>query len=99
MLCLMLNSSPYLSGTNLIARDPGSESREEAQEPQLVAEATSKRYAKENVVSKISSVDASTASTYPTVRLDAERITDATAGRLATSFLGHVLFLKNQIPL
>jgi hypothetical protein len=97
----MLNPSsclPKVSGTNLIAKDPGSESREE-QEPQLVAEAMSQRYAKENVVSKTSSVDASNTSTYPTVRLDAERITDATAGRLATSFLGHVLFLKNQIPL
>jgi hypothetical protein len=36
---------------------------------------------------------------YPVVRLDVERITDATAGRLATTLLAHVLFLKNQIPL
>ena len=36
---------------------------------------------------------------YPVVRLDVERITDAIAGRLATTLLGHVLFLKNQVPL
>ncbi|KIM42718.1 hypothetical protein M413DRAFT_444388 [Hebeloma cylindrosporum] len=35
---------------------------------------------------------------YPVVRLDVERITDAIAGRLATSLLAHVLFLKNQVP-
>ncbi|KAI5987102.1 hypothetical protein EDD15DRAFT_2174247 [Pisolithus albus] len=34
----------------------------------------------------------------PTVRLDAERVTHELAARLATSFLAHVLFLKNQIP-
>jgi len=36
---------------------------------------------------------------YPLVRLDVDIITDSIAGRLATSLLGHVLFLKNQIPL
>jgi len=36
---------------------------------------------------------------YPVVRLDVESITDAIAGRLATTLLGHVLFLKNQVPL
>ena len=36
---------------------------------------------------------------YPVVRLDVERITDAIAGRLATTLLAHVLFLKNQVPL
>jgi hypothetical protein len=36
---------------------------------------------------------------YPVVRLDVERITDTIAGRLATTLLGHVLFLKNQVPL
>ncbi len=36
---------------------------------------------------------------YPLVKLDTERITDAIAGRLATSLLAHVLFLKNQVPL
>jgi hypothetical protein len=36
---------------------------------------------------------------YPLVKLDTEMITDATAARLATSLLGHVLFLKNQVPL
>ncbi|KAF8815795.1 hypothetical protein BYT27DRAFT_7155397 [Phlegmacium glaucopus] len=35
---------------------------------------------------------------YPLVRLDADIITDSMAGRLATSLLGHILFLKNQIP-
>lgn len=34
----------------------------------------------------------------PTVRLDTERVTHELAARLATSFLTHVLFLKNQIP-
>lgn len=38
-------------------------------------------------------------SAYPVVRLDVEKITDAVAGRLATTLLGHVLFLKNQVPL
>ena len=36
---------------------------------------------------------------FPLVRLDVDLITDSMAGRLATSLLGHVLFLKNQIPL
>lgn len=36
---------------------------------------------------------------FPLVRLDVDVITDSLAGRLATSLLGHVLFLKNQIPL
>ncbi|KAF8959404.1 hypothetical protein BDZ97DRAFT_1667258, partial [Flammula alnicola] len=34
----------------------------------------------------------------PVARLDTDMITDATAARLATSLLGHVLFLKNQVP-
>ena len=36
---------------------------------------------------------------YPVVRLDVDVISEATASRLAASLLGHVLFLKNQIPL
>jgi hypothetical protein len=36
---------------------------------------------------------------FPLVRLEVDVITDSIAGRLATSLLGHVLFLKNQIPL
>ncbi|KAF9530947.1 hypothetical protein CPB83DRAFT_809857 [Crepidotus variabilis] len=40
-----------------------------------------------------------TGSLYPVVKLDAEALTDAAAGKLATSLLGHILFLKNQIPL
>jgi len=36
---------------------------------------------------------------YPVVRLDVDWITDAIAGRLATTLLAHVLFLKNQVPL
>jgi len=36
---------------------------------------------------------------YPTVRLDLDFITDEVAARLATSLLGHVLFLKSQVPL
>ncbi|KDR74289.1 hypothetical protein GALMADRAFT_250076 [Galerina marginata CBS 339.88] len=35
---------------------------------------------------------------HPVVKLEVDKITDATAGRLATSLLGHVLFLKNQVP-
>ncbi|KAI6041916.1 hypothetical protein EDC04DRAFT_2565001 [Pisolithus marmoratus] len=34
----------------------------------------------------------------PTVMLDTERVTHDLAARLASSFLAHVLFLKNQIP-
>ncbi|KAF8164743.1 hypothetical protein B0H34DRAFT_793205 [Crassisporium funariophilum] len=37
-------------------------------------------------------------SNYPLVRLDVDVITDSIASRLASSLLGHVLFLKNQIP-
>ncbi|KAF9558421.1 hypothetical protein CPC08DRAFT_692193 [Agrocybe pediades] len=36
---------------------------------------------------------------YPLVTLQADSITDTAAARLASSLLGHVLFLKNQIPL
>jgi hypothetical protein len=35
----------------------------------------------------------------PVVRLDVDAISDAVAARLATSLLGHVLYLKNQVPL
>ncbi|KAF5371505.1 hypothetical protein D9615_009584 [Tricholomella constricta] len=35
----------------------------------------------------------------PVVSLDVEAITDTVAARLATSLLGHVLFLKSQVPL
>jgi len=35
----------------------------------------------------------------PEVHLDVDFITDVIAARLATSLLGHVLFLKNQVPL
>ena len=40
-----------------------------------------------------------TASAIPTVVLDADVVSDNMAAKLCTSFLGHVLFLKNQIPL
>ena len=43
--------------------------------------------------------DGSSLNHFPLVRLDVDVITDSIAGRLATSLLGHVLFLKNQIPL
>lgn len=39
------------------------------------------------------------ASTVPTVVLDTDVVSDNMAARLCTSFLGHVLFLKNQVPL
>ncbi|TFK35077.1 hypothetical protein BDQ12DRAFT_612282 [Crucibulum laeve] len=35
----------------------------------------------------------------PVVRLDVDSISDAVASKLATSLLGHILFLKNQVPL
>ncbi|KXN91135.1 hypothetical protein AN958_02819 [Leucoagaricus sp. SymC.cos] len=38
-------------------------------------------------------------SNLPVVALDVDVLTDIIAARLATSLLGHVLFLKNQIPL
>lgn len=38
-------------------------------------------------------------SQLPVVVLDVDCITDTLAARLAISLLGHVLFLKNQIPL
>lgn len=38
-------------------------------------------------------------SRIPTVRLDSDLISDALAAQLATSLVGHVLFLKNQVPL
>ncbi|KAF8552631.1 hypothetical protein OG21DRAFT_1415764 [Imleria badia] len=37
-------------------------------------------------------------STVPTVVLDTDVVSDNMAARLCTSFLGHVLFLKNQVP-
>lgn len=38
-------------------------------------------------------------STVPTVVLDTDVVSDNMAARLCISFLGHVLFLKNQVPL
>jgi hypothetical protein len=35
----------------------------------------------------------------PVVQLQTETVTDVVAARMAISLLGHVLFLKNQIPL
>ncbi|GLB33210.1 hypothetical protein LshimejAT787_0100950 [Lyophyllum shimeji] len=35
----------------------------------------------------------------PIVSLDVEKITDALAARLATSLIGHILYLKGQVPL
>lgn len=40
-----------------------------------------------------------TVSRIPRVILDVESITNTLAAQLATSLLGHVLFLKSQIPL
>lgn len=36
---------------------------------------------------------------HPTVRLDLDVLTDEVAARLGVSLLGHVLFLKSQVPL
>lgn len=36
---------------------------------------------------------------YPTATIDVERITDVMAARLTICLLGHVLYLKGQIPL
>lgn len=97
MPCLISNTSSYPSkDINLSAEDPELEFSEKL-EAQPILGATLNE--KESAISRTYLVDASTASTYPMVKLDTEKITDATAGRLATSFLGHVLFLKNQIPL
>jgi len=35
----------------------------------------------------------------PVVRLQADAVSDVLAARLAIGLLGHILFLKNQIPL
>ena len=40
-----------------------------------------------------------TVSGVPVVQLQTETVTDTVAARMAISLLGHVLFLKNQIPL
>lgn len=55
----------------------------------------------ENMVSTVKEdvIGSSAASSYPLAKLEVDKITDATAGRLVTSLLGHVLFLKNQVPL
>ncbi|KAK7459539.1 hypothetical protein VKT23_009522 [Stygiomarasmius scandens] len=37
-------------------------------------------------------------SAIPTVKLDIDVVTDGIAAKLATSFLGHILFLKSQVP-
>lgn len=47
----------------------------------------------------VSVTDGRSLNHFPLVRLDVDVITDSIAGRLATCLLGHVLFLKNQIPL
>lgn len=36
---------------------------------------------------------------YPTAMIDVERISDVMAARLTICLLGHVLYLKGQIPL
>lgn len=36
---------------------------------------------------------------YPVVKIETECITDALAAKLSASLLGHILFLKNQVPL
>lgn len=36
---------------------------------------------------------------YPIATIDVERITDVMAARLTICLLGHVLYLKGQIPL
>lgn len=47
----------------------------------------------------VQDVEPTLPNTYPVVTLDVDVISEATASRLAASLLGHVLFLKNQIPL
>lgn len=51
------------------------------------------------VGSEVTAAHGSDITEHPLVKLDTETITEATAARLATSLLGHILFLKNQIPL
>jgi hypothetical protein len=38
-------------------------------------------------------------SKIPCITLDTDVITDAMAARLAMSLLGHILFMKSQVPL
>ncbi|KAF9449479.1 hypothetical protein P691DRAFT_759015 [Macrolepiota fuliginosa MF-IS2] len=54
---------------------------------------------KENVQPDVSNQAPQATSKLPVVALDVDVLTDTIAARLATSLLGHVLFLKNQIPL
>jgi hypothetical protein len=37
--------------------------------------------------------------TIPSITLDADLVTDSMAARLCISLVGHVLFLKSQVPL
>lgn len=50
-------------------------------------------------IKPISSSKPSMSGKVPFVSLEVEVITDAMAAMLAMSLLGHVLFLKNQVPL
>lgn len=52
-----------------------------------------------STVATIQDLEEAPPNAYPVVRLDVDMISEATASRLAASLLGHVLFLKNQIPL
>ena len=54
---------------------------------------------KDNTVASDTASGGSPLNSFPLIRLDVDLITDSIAGRLATSLLGQVLFLKNQIPL
>lgn len=51
------------------------------------------------ISSSNNAADESPIGDFPIMKLDTDIITDATAARLATSLLGHILFLKNQVPL
>lgn len=48
---------------------------------------------------KVTTPSIAATSTVPTVVLDTDVVSDNMAARLCISFLGHVLFLKNQVPL
>ena len=50
-------------------------------------------------ISSAKTLSTAVTSTVPTVMLDTDVVSDNMAARLCTSFLGHVLFLKNQVPL
>lgn len=84
--------------TKIVSLDNGSKKRTEEN---VIATTTTTESVEESKppAQEIDSVEDDLGIKYPIVKLDSDKISDSTAGRLATSLLGHVLFLKNQVPL